>query len=115
MLTVESIKAMLNDGAANIKYVKVKDEFRYAVAGGPVEHKQLVREGESPTSAGFFSLFKDDFFYLHSMASASLQLGPLDEDAELLKTIFQSMKLKKGSNRSGIPFDNEQIGCKVME
>jgi hypothetical protein len=88
MLTVESIKAMVNDGAANIKYVRVKDEFRYAVAGGPVEHKQLVREGELPVSAGFFSLFKDNFFHLHPMVSASLSLGPLDEDADLLKTIF---------------------------
>jgi hypothetical protein len=46
-----------------------------------------VIKGEKPISAGFFSL-KDDFFFLHKIPSASLQLGPLDEDAELLRTIF---------------------------
>ena len=84
MLTVESIKEM---AVANIKYVRLEDGFRYAVVGGPVEHKHLVKDGEKPISAGFFS-FKDDFFYLHSTPSVSLQLGPHDEDAALLKTIF---------------------------
>ena len=89
MLTVESIKELVNNGsAANIKYVRVEGGFRFAIAGGPVEHKHLVEEGEKPISAGFFSLFKDDFFHLHPMPSVSLQLGPLDEDAMLLKTIF---------------------------
>jgi len=88
MLTIEAIKEMTKDGAANIKYVRLEDGFRYAVAGGPVEHKQLVKDGEKPISAGFFSLFKDGFFHLHLMESASLQLGPHEEDATLLKTIF---------------------------
>jgi hypothetical protein len=88
MLTVESIKDMTKDGAANIKYVRLENGFRYAVAGGSVEHRQLVKDGEKPISAGFFSLFKDDFFYLHSMESATLQLGPHEDDAALLKTIF---------------------------
>lgn len=93
MLTVESIKELVNSGnVANIKYVRVENGFRYAIAGGSVEHKQLVKNGETPVSAGFFSLSKDDFFYLHPMASASLSFGPLDEDAELLKTIFLTGK-----------------------
>lgn len=88
MLTVELIKEMIGDGSTNIKYVRFGNEFRYAVAGGPVEHKHLVNEGETPISAGFFSLSKDGFFYLHNMPSTSLRLEPLDEDANLLKTIF---------------------------
>ena len=88
MLTVEAIKEMTKNGAANIKYVRLQDGFRYAIAGGPIEHKHLVKDGEKPISAGFFSLFKDDFFHLHPMPSVSLQLGPLEEDAALLKTIF---------------------------
>lgn len=89
MLSVDSIKEMANGGkgAANIKYVRLEHGFRYAVAGGPVEHYQLVQKGEKPISAGFFSLY-NDFFFMHKMPSTSLQLGPLDEDANLLKTIF---------------------------
>lgn len=87
-MTVEEIKQLASSGqAANIKYVRVEDGFRYAIAGGIIEHSQLVQNGEVPVSAGFFSLF-NDFFHLHKMASASLNLGPLDEDADLLKTIF---------------------------
>ncbi|MFY4731322.1 hypothetical protein [Nitrospira sp. BLG_2] len=90
MLTVESIKEMAINGSANIKYVKVAEGFRYAIAGGPIEHRQLVKDGETPISAGFFSLFKDDFFHLHTMPSTSLQLGPQPEDADLLRMIFLS-------------------------
>lgn len=88
MLTVEQIKEIASKQvAATIKYVRVKEEFRYAVAGGAVEHRHLVQDGEMPTSAGFFS-FKEDFLFLHNTPSISLQLGPLEEDAHLLKTIF---------------------------
>ncbi len=86
-MTVEEIKQIANKRAANIKYVRVEDGFRYAVAGGIIEHSQLVKDGEVPISAGFFSLF-NDIFHLHKMASASLNLGPLDEDADLLRAIF---------------------------
>lgn len=86
MLTAESIKQMQN---VNVKYVRLPQGFRYAVANGPLEHRDLVQTGETPLSAGFFSYSsKDKFFMLHRMGSVSLQLDPLAEDAELLKTIF---------------------------
>lgn len=89
MLTVDAIKEITKGGsAANIKYVRLENGFRYAIAGGPIEHKHLVKDGEKPISAGFFSYFKDGFFHLHPMQSATLQLGPHEEDAALLKTIF---------------------------
>lgn len=88
MLTVEEIKAIVNNGQpVAIKYVRINNEFRYAVAGGPVEHAHLLRKDEVPTSAGFFLLF-EKHFRLHENHSASLQLGPLEEDAELLRAIF---------------------------
>lgn len=71
-----------------IKYVRVENEFRYAIADGQIDHKQLVKENEKPISAGFFSLSKDGFFYLQDIHSTSLKLGPLNEDANLLRNIF---------------------------
>lgn len=89
MLTVEEIKSIIEQGnPANIKYVRIDNYFRYASVAGPIEHRHLVMPGEIPKSAGFFTLFRNGLFYLHDMPSASLRLGPMAEDAELLKEIF---------------------------
>ncbi len=87
-MTVEEIKQIVKDKKlAVIKYVRVGEDFRYAIPGGPVEHRQLVEESEIPTSAGFFSLFEDSLL-LNKTPSTTLKLGPLPEDLDLLKTIF---------------------------
>ena len=87
-LTSDEIKTRLTNGQVlNIKYVRINDEFRYGLADGPFEHKDLV-ENETPTSAGFFTICKG-FFCLHGLPSTSLRLGPSPEDEIFLKSIFQ--------------------------
>lgn len=89
MLTVEEIKTIVKKGnPANVKYVRIGNEFRYAVVAGPIEHRHLVMPDETPKSAGFFTLYRDNLFYLHNMPSSSLRLGPIADDEELLKVIF---------------------------
>lgn len=88
-LSVEDIKKIVEEKKlACIKYVRIGHEFRYAIAGGYIEHWQLVKDGETPTSAGFFSLFNDNTLHLNEMPSTSLKLGPLPEDGIFLKSIF---------------------------
>jgi len=88
-LSIQEIKAIVDEGnPANIKYVRVGNEFRYAPVAGPIEHKHLVAPHETPKSAGFFTLFRNNLFYLHTMPSTSLRLGPHDDDEQLLKDIF---------------------------
>jgi len=90
-LSVEEIKIKCKeDKFASIKYVRIGNDFRYAVAGGYTEHWELVEKGEIPTSAGFFSLFHDNELHLHETPSTSLKLGPLKEDSDFLKTIFEA-------------------------
>lgn len=87
-LTVEAIKEQVNKGnPAHIKYVRVESGFRYADVDGPLEHRHLIQDGEKAISAGFFSLFGDDFVMSDSK-SFSLDLGPKEEDKQLLEKIF---------------------------
>ncbi len=87
-ITVEDIQNIISKGqAANVKYVRLNDEFRYGIADGPLEHRHLIDDAEVPTSAGFFTLFKGDLFH-HSIPSSSLGVGPLPEDEVMLKAIF---------------------------
>ena len=87
-VSVSKIKEIVaSDKVAHVKYVRVKNEFRYAIVDGVVEHQHLLKEGEIPLSAGFFS-FSSRVFLLHPMPSMTLNLSPIAEDETLLKTIF---------------------------
>ena len=89
LFTEQEIKnQIISNQTVNIKYVKVNTEFRYALTGGYVEHKDLVKNNEIAKSAGFFTIgFKQ--LILHDTASMSLGIGPAIEDKQLLDSIFK--------------------------
>jgi hypothetical protein len=92
-LTVQEIIDLAKQplGAA-IKYVRIDDEFRYALANGYVEHRDLVEDDEKAKSAGFFLMFyvtENRHIQVIEIPSTSLKLGSLPEDESLLKMIFQ--------------------------
>ena len=76
---------------ACIKYVRVGNDFRFALTDGPIYHSDLVGQDEVVTSAGFFIILIDRV-HVMSTASTSLKLGPKLEDEKLLHDLFYKME-----------------------
>ena len=84
-LSIKEIKEY--DNATPVKYVRVGDDFRFAKVDSYTNHSDLVGQDETPVSAGFFIYFLGEV-HLQNTPSATLKLGPKQEDKELLERVF---------------------------
>jgi len=86
-LNLDDVKAY--DGP--LKYVRVGDEFRFcefSIDGRGPYHDSLVEEGEFVVSAGVILIMKRFFKIPDDAFSTTLNIGPADDDVELLSKIL---------------------------
>jgi hypothetical protein len=83
---------VLKQGAVAVKFVNVAGNYRFHLPQYEwIHHEDLLKEDETPTSAGFFMLYTvTDTVHvkLLTQESISLRLGPAPDDQENLERLF---------------------------
>jgi hypothetical protein len=89
-ISVDDIKKVLVDNyVVYVKYVRVGETYRFALDAewSTPKHSQMVKKGETATSAGGFKLYRDRFEW-ETRYSTTLHIGVAQDDEKNLTELF---------------------------
>lgn len=97
MNTPDIKKILEEDYVVFLKYVRINNEFRFALASdwNAPAHSQMVNQGENVVSAGIFKVYHDKRFVWENTYSMTLKIGTKPDDQErIINCIFSESQMK---------------------